>query len=395
MSWQQGTSVTHTHTHSSHVQTWTIVRWRVPTWRSTSAHFGNPPSQCDAQSGRDESLTLLLWPDQCTMAWLWDESPVKVNVELLSFSSSCFGPVALRSAPLQRNSERVTLRPAAELVSSPGSWLWAEPTGLLLLSSSPAFPLVLLARFLWRMAPARVFCSPLVLTLETFMLADSLSPVSPSAGRLSVLPCSLGCGCSARFSGAHSAEPAAQRRCRLSALSASDLTAPSPGPKTSLFNPVVDLLVSNFSNNSCARHLFPGWHDLQVISALEAWKKQSIIEIKNQNARCHFGRNMTSLSIAGGRGRCWGCKKVFHLTLIAAFSGCKLPLCCGRGSAAQVVALLRCSVVKKRKVVQVEGFDQMKPCTHGGGADPHRYAGLTFFIFVISHHMLGYNLGTQ
>ena len=41
------------------------------------------------------SLTLLLWPDQWTMAWLCAESPVSANVVLVSFSSSSRKRVAL------------------------------------------------------------------------------------------------------------------------------------------------------------------------------------------------------------------------------------------------------------------------------------------------------------
>lgn len=40
-------------------------------------------------------LTLLLWPDQWTIAWLCAESPVRANVVLVSFSSSVRKRVAL------------------------------------------------------------------------------------------------------------------------------------------------------------------------------------------------------------------------------------------------------------------------------------------------------------
>lgn len=268
------------------------------------------------------------------MAWLCDESPVKANVELLSFSSSCLGPAALRSSPLQRSSERVTLRPAAELMPSPGSSLWDDSSGL----TSPS-SLFLLARFLYlevevKPAAPLLFCWPLVSTWETFILANS-----PFARKLSVFRFSLGSLYSAR-SEARSADPPAQRSRRLSALAAPDIPAPSPRPKTSPCNPVADSLASNFSSNSCARHLFPGWHDLQVISALAAREKQSIISSRNQSAPCHFGQNMTSLSIAGGRERCCGCREPFSALFSLPFRGLD---CCSAVEGGLLRKLWRCS----------------------------------------------------
>lgn len=251
-------------------------------------------------------LTLLLCPDQCTIAWLWDESPVKANVELLSFSSSCLGPAALRSSPLQRNSERATLRPATVPVASPRSWFWAEREDPIL---SPW--LFLLARLLTP-STRPFFFWPLADTLETFICVNSLWPSSPFARRSRVFRLRLVSGYSTRAR-AHSADPAAQLSRGVSALAAPNLR--SLFPKTCPLNPVADSLVWNFSSNSCPSHLLPGWHERQVISASPAWRKQGTAKSRNQNARCHFGQNMTSPFIAGGAQDAVG-------------AGCPFPLDC-------------------------------------------------------------------
>lgn len=195
-----------------------------------------------ALSTRGETLTLLFWPDQWTMAWLWDESPVRANVELFTFGSSCLAPALLRSSPLQRSSARSTLRTVS------ASW-WSA-------AESPAKspPLLLLAR-----APKLA---------ETLLWAKS--SVLRSAGRLPVLRLSRG----STF-GAHSANPSSQG---------------SPCvPKSSPCAPVPDSPVFSFISSSRARHLCPRWHDLQVISAVAAWKRHGVKSSRHQSARGHFG----------------------------------------------------------------------------------------------------------
>lgn len=204
-------------------------------------------------------LTLLFWPDQCTMAWLWDESPVRANVELLSFKSSCRAPAALRSSPLQR----AALRPAAAAPSA-GAELTASP------------PLSLLKRRGVEPTPS--------LCWETFPL--------------SVIRSRLSCACCPR-SGAQPAGPGSQ----------GTLPVRSPLPKTSPITPAAGPLVSTLSSNSCAPyHIFPSRHDLQVISASATpTKPRRRKKSPNRSAPCHFGQNLTSVSIAGGRTGCSGC----------------------------------------------------------------------------------------
>ncbi|MEQ2165967.1 hypothetical protein GOODEAATRI_022623, partial [Goodea atripinnis] len=220
----------------------------------------------------DGSLTLLFCPDQCTMAWLWDESPVRANVELFSFNSSCRAPAALRSSPLQRGA----LRPAAVPCPSTGARFRAE------LTLSPS-----LSRLKRRgLKPTPSLC------WETL-------PFSACPLWLSIIRFSL---CSAYFStsGEHSAEPGSQ----------GILPVRSPLPQTCPLNVAAGPLVSTLSSNSCARHLCPSWHDLQVISASATRSKQGRMKKSpNRSAPCHFGQNPTSLFMAGGRKGCSGCLK--------------------------------------------------------------------------------------
>lgn len=192
-----------------------------------------------SQSGHSEGLTLLFCPDQWTIAWLWEESPDRAKIVLLSLSSSCLGGADLRSSPLQRSSERLTLRPAP------------EPT-----SSSAGVPLGRLVK------PAFATFTP-------------LNSCGFSVFRVCVLN-----------PGAHSSS--AQRT-----LGAGVPALPLR-PKTSAVK-------SNLTSNSFGCHLCPDWHDLQVISALAARIKPNAIRRENQSALCHFGLNLTLLSMSGHR----------------------------------------------------------------------------------------------
>ncbi|KAK2098961.1 hypothetical protein P7K49_024412 [Saguinus oedipus] len=107
------------------------VASRVP-FRVTGAGMrgsGETDQSQESEIGRPAAgwvLTLLLCPDQCTMAWLWAESPVSAKEVLGSRSSSAAKPPA-RGAftssrePLARG--RLPLEPSAGAVAqvSPSS----------------------------------------------------------------------------------------------------------------------------------------------------------------------------------------------------------------------------------------------------------------------------------
>lgn len=192
-------------------------------------------------------LTLLFWPDQCTMAWLWAESPLRANVELVSCSSSL-----LHLSDLSPRAGRVlgsSLYPGASLrvLRAPGVW------------------------------PGRARC-----VWASFGASFALDFRVPRAVS--------GNSCARVF------------RLRLGKVrhSASGWVAQSgsalktcPRPLTS---PVAACGASSLSTSCLARHFPTGWQNLQLMSASTSIPKQS--NTKAQENPCQTRANPFPLRIA-------------------------------------------------------------------------------------------------